>query len=282
MDRAGTLFLVPGEKPMPPVTVRVVARGPVRSKGSEAINRQLDTFKAGIESSGAAVEEAFVAVLAPGWLDHFIFNEYYKTEEEFLFALADALREEYRAVVGAGFVLQIDDPGLPDCWDMLKPEPTVEAYRKFAKLRIDAVNHALAGIPEERVRYHLCWGSWHGPHAYDLEMKDFVDVMLQVKAGAYSFEAANARHEHEYAVWETVKLPTGKVVIPGVITHSTDVIEHPELVAQRIVRFAHRVGKGNVIAGADCGFGGRSHPQIAWAKLKALVDGARLASTQLW
>jgi 5-methyltetrahydropteroyltriglutamate--homocysteine methyltransferase len=148
MDRVGTLFLVPGEKPMPPVTVRVVARSPVKSKGREAINRQLDTFKVAITRAGANVDEAFVAVLAPGWLDHFIFNEYYKTEEEFLFALAGALREEYRAVVDAGFVLQVDDPGLPDWWDMLKPEPTVEAYRTFAKLRIDTVNHALAGIPD--------------------------------------------------------------------------------------------------------------------------------------
>jgi 5-methyltetrahydropteroyltriglutamate--homocysteine methyltransferase len=155
MDRAGTLFLVPGEKPMPPVMVRVVARGPVKSKGRETIHRQLDTFKVAIARAGANVDEAFVAVLAPGWLDHFIFNEYYKTEEEFLFALAGALREEYRAVVDAGFVLQVDDPGLPDWWDMLKPEPTIEAYRTFAKQRIDAVNHALAGIPEERVRYHL-------------------------------------------------------------------------------------------------------------------------------
>jgi len=177
MDRAGTLFLVPGEKPMPPVTARVVARGPVRSKGPGAINRQLDTFKAAIERSDAKVEEAFVAVLAPGWLDHFIFNEYYKTEEEFLFALADALHEEYRAVVAAGFILQIDDPGLPDWWDMLKPEPTIEAYRKFARLRIDAVNRALVGISEERVRYHLCWGSWHGPHTHDLPLEHIIDLI---------------------------------------------------------------------------------------------------------
>jgi len=196
-DRAGTLFLVPGEKPMPPVTMRVVARGPVKSKGPEAIDRQLDTFKAAIARSGAAVEEAFVPVLAPGWLDHFIFNEYYQTEDEFLFALADALREEYRAVVAAGFVLQIDDPGLPDWWDMLKPEPSVEAYRQFARRRIDAVNHALAGIPEERVRYHLCWGSWHGPHTHDLPLEHIIDLILEVKAQTYSFEAANVRHEHD-------------------------------------------------------------------------------------
>src|SRR5499433_1905580 len=230
MDKLGTLFFVPGEKPMPPVTERVIARGPVKSKGPQAINREIDAFKAAIASSDSKVEEAFIAVLAPGWLDHFIFNEYYKTDEEFLFALAEAIGEEYRAVVSAGFLLQIDDPGLPDWWDMIKPEPTVENYRKFAKLRIDAVNRALAGIPEEQVRYHLCWGSWHGPHAYDLEMIHMVDIMLSVKAQAYLFEAANARHEHEYAVWETVKLPEGKIIVPGVVTHSTDVVEHPELV----------------------------------------------------
>jgi len=177
-DRAGSLFLVPGETPMPPMTERVVARSPLKSKGPDAINRQLDTFKAAIERSGATVEEAFVPVLAPGWLDHFIFNEYYPTEEEFLFALADAVHEEYRAVVAAGFVLQIDDPGLPDWWDMLKPEPTVESYRRFARLRIDAVNRALAGIPEDRVRYHLCWGSWHGPHTHDLPLEHIIDLIL--------------------------------------------------------------------------------------------------------
>jgi 5-methyltetrahydropteroyltriglutamate--homocysteine methyltransferase len=157
----------------------------------------------------------------------------------------------------------------------------LEAFKKRCMLRVEILNDALKGIPEDRIRYHLCWGSWHGPHAYDLEMKDFVDVMLAVKAGAYSFEAANARHEHEYAVWESVKLPAGKLVLPGIITHSTDVIEHPELVAQRIIRFAKVVGKENVIASADCGFGGRSHPQIAWAKLKALGDGAALATKEL-
>src|SRR5579863_956710 len=200
-DDAGTLFLVPGEKPAPPITEKVIATGPVKSKGPAAIQRQIATFKAAIARSGAAVEEAFIPVLAPGWLDHFIFNEYYKSEEEFLFALAEAIREEYRAVVEAGFVLQIDDPGLPDWWDMLKPEPSVAEYRKFARLRIDAVNHALAGIPEDKVRYHLCWGSWHGPHTHDLPLEHIVDLILEVKAQTYSFEAANVRHEHE---WRTL------------------------------------------------------------------------------
>jgi len=227
--------------------VRVVARGPVKSKGPEAINRQLDTFKAAIERSGATVEEAFVPVLAPGWLDHFIFNEYYPTEEEFLFALADAVHEEYRAVVAAGFVLQIDDPGLPDWWDMLKPEPTVESYRRFARLRIDAVNRALAGIPEDRVRYHLCWGSWHGPHTHDLPLEHIIDLILDVKAQTYSFEAANVRHEHEWRVWQQAKLPAGKMVMAGVVSHATNLVEpatrrrpHPALCPDRRPRERHR------------------------------------------
>jgi 5-methyltetrahydropteroyltriglutamate--homocysteine methyltransferase len=277
-DRAGTMFLVPGERPVPPITEKVVARGPVKSKGPEAIRRQLDTFRAAIERSGAKVEEAFVPVLAPGWLDHFIFNEYYKTEEEFLFALADAIKEEYRAVVAAGFILQIDDPGLPDWWDMLKPEPSVAEYRKFAQLRIDAVNHALAGIPEDRVRYHLCWGSWHGPHTHDIPLEHIIDLILQVKAGAYSFEAANVRHEHEWRIWEQAKLPAGKMLMPGVVSHATNLVEHPQLVADRILRFTRIVGKENVIAGTDCGLGGRVHADLVWAKLQTLVEGARVAS----
>ncbi len=264
------------------MTERVVARGTLKSKGPDAINRQLDTFKAAIERSGATVEEAFVPVLAPGWLDHFIFNEYYPTEEEFLSALADAVYEEYRAVVAAGFVLQIDDPGLPDWWDMLKPEPTVESYRRFARLRIDAVNRALAGIPEDRVRYHLCWGSWHGPHTHDLPLEHIIDLILDVKAQTYSFEAANVRHEHEWRVWQQAKLPAGKMLMPGVVSHATNLVEHPQLVADRILRYAQIVGRENVIAGTDCGLGGRVHADLAWAKLRSLAEGARLASKELW
>lgn len=282
MDKLGTLFFVPGEKPMPPMTERVIARGPVKSKGPQAINREIDAFKAAIDRSGSKVEEAFIAVLAPGWLDHFIFNEYYNTDEEFLFALAEAVREEYRAVVSAGFVLQIDDPGLPDWWDMIKPEPTVEEYRKFAKLRIEAVNHALVGIPEEKVRYHLCWGSWHGPHTHDLPLEHIVDLVLAVKAQTYSFEAGNVRHEHEWRAWQAVKVPPGKILMPGVVSHATNLVEHPQLVADRIVRYTAIVGRENVIAGTDCGLGGRVHSELAWAKLRALVEGAQLASKNLW
>ena len=282
MDKVGTLFFVPGEKPLPAMTRRIVVSGPLTWRGKDAMARQLETFKAAIARSGASVEEAFVPVLAPGWLDHFIFNEYYKTEEEFIFALAEALRGEYRAVVDAGFVLQIDDPGLPDSWDMIKPAPTVEAYRRFARLRIDAVNHALAGIPEEKVRYHLCWGSWHGPHTHDLPLEHIIDLVLAVKAQTYSFEAGNVRHEHEWRVWQTAKLPPGKMLMPGVVSHATNLVEHPQLVADRLVRYAGIVGRENVIAGTDCGLGGRVHAELAWAKLAALAEGARLASKQLW
>jgi 5-methyltetrahydropteroyltriglutamate--homocysteine methyltransferase len=281
-DRVGTMFFVPGERPMPKIRERVVATGPIKSKGAAVIGRELQTFKAAIAKSGAAVDEAFVAVLAPGWLDHFIYNEHYKTEEEYLFALADALRVEYRAVVDAGFVLQIDDPGLPDWWDMIKPEPSIADYRKFAQLRIDAVNHALAGIPEESVRYHLCWGSWHGPHTHDIPLEHIVDLVLQVKAQTYSFEAGNVRHEHEWRVWKEAKLPAGKMLMPGVVSHATNLIEHPALVADRIGKYAAIVGRENVIAGTDCGLGGRVHAELVWAKLKALAEGARLASKNLW
>jgi len=282
MDKLGTLFFVPGEKPMPPMTERVIARGSVKSRGPQAINREIDAFRAAIDRSGSKVEEAFIAVLAPGWLDHFIFNEYYNTDEEFLFALAEAVREEYRAVVSAGFVLQIDDPGLPDWWDMIKPEPTVEEYRKFAKLRIEAVNHALVGIPEEKVRYHLCWGSWHGPHTHDLPLEHIIDLVLAVKAQTYSFEAGNVRHEHEWRAWQAVKVPPGKILMPGVVSHATNLVEHPQLVADRILRYTAIVGRENVIAGTDCGLGGRVHSELAWAKLRALVEGAQLASKNLW
>jgi 5-methyltetrahydropteroyltriglutamate--homocysteine methyltransferase len=247
-------------------------RGPTPSTGTPSRRRS--------SNPAPGVEEAFVPVLAPGWLYHFIYNEYHKIEEDFLFALADALREEYGAVAAAEFVLQIEEPGLPDWWDMLKPEPTVAAYRKFARRRIDAVNHALVGIPEERVR-HLCWGRWHGPHTHDLPLEHIIDLILEVKAQTYSFEAANARHEHEWRVWQTAKLPAGKMLMPGVVSHAANLIEHPALVAYRILRHAAIVGCENLVAGTDCGLGGRVHADLAWAKLRSLVEGARLASKTL-
>ncbi|MBX9845100.1 MAG: cobalamin-independent methionine synthase II family protein [Xanthobacteraceae bacterium] len=283
LDATGTIFHVPGEKPMPTERERAIVTGPLAFKGSEALAQEIDTFKAAIGRAGRAVDETFFCVIAPGWLDHFIFNEHYKSDEEYVFALADALREEYLAVVNAGFVLQIDDPGLPDWWDMIKPAMSVEDYvNKFAKVRIDALNHALKGIPEDRVRYHLCWGSWHGPHTHDLPFEHIIGLMLQVNAQCYSFEAANVRHEHEWRLWERTKLPDGKIILPGVVSHSTNLIEHPDLIADRIMRFAKLVGRENVIAGTDCGLGGRVHAEIAWAKLGALAEGAKLASKRLW
>lgn len=272
----GTLFYEPGGliKRMRPSWV---CTAPITYRDRAALEREIDVFRAFVKPG----EEAFITSTAPASLEPYRDNEFYKSEEEFLFAIGDAMRIEYETIAKSGFLLQVDDAWLPALWDRIGMAMGLAAFKKRCLLRVEALNHALANIPEDRIRYHLCWGSWHGPHAFDLEMSDFVDVMLAVKAGAYSFEGANARHEHEYAVWETVKLPAGKIIIPGVVTHSTDVIEHPELVSQRIQRFANLVGKANVIASADCGFGGRSHPQIAWAKLKALAEGAERATRAL-
>ena len=230
----------------------------------------------------AAPSEAFICVFAPGWLDHHIFDEHYGNDEEFVFALAEALREEYRAVVDAGFILQIDDPGVMTSWDMIKPEPSIGEYRRYLKRRIDALNHALAGIPEDRVRHHFCWGSWHGAHTHDLPLKEIIDLVLEVRAQACSFEAGNVRHQHEWTLWKDVKLPAGKIIVPGVVSHATNLVEHPELIAQRICNFAEAVGRDNVIAGTDCGLGSRLHEDLVWAKLGALAEGARLASKALW
>jgi len=261
---------------------RMICDGPITYKGHDLIKHEIATFKVALQESGASPQEEFMCVLAPGWLEHFLFNEYYKTDEEFLFAVADAMKYEYKAIVDAGFLLQLDDPALATKYDMIVPNPSIEDYRKIAALRVDALNHALEGIPEDRVRYHVCWGSWHGPHAHDIPLKFIVDLVLKVKAQGYSVEAGNGRHEHEWKVWKDVKLPADKVLIPGVVSHVSNTIEHPELVADRILRFASVVGKENVIAGTDCGMGGRIHMQLGWAKLKALADGAALASKELW
>ena len=274
--RQGTLFFLPGEQ----IATRRpywVCAGPITYTGQAELAREIALLK---EASGG--EEVFLTSTAPASLEVYCRNDYYKTEEEYLFAFADALREEYVAIADSGVVLQIDDAWLPALWDRIGIQMGLEAFRRYCELRTEALNHAIRGIPEDRIRYHLCWGSWHGPHAYDLELRNIVDIMLKVTAQAYLIEGANVRHEHEWEVWRDVKLPEGKILIPGVITHSTDLIEHPGLVAQRIQRYASVAGKENVIAGADCGFGGRSHPQIAWAKLQSLVDGARLASQALW
>jgi 5-methyltetrahydropteroyltriglutamate--homocysteine methyltransferase len=282
MDRVGTMFCVPGEEPRFSPPTKAVVTGPVKGRATDAIRREVAVFKEALAAAGGGTEEAFICVFAPGWLDHHIFNEYYPTDEEFVFALADAMREEYRAVVDAGFILQIDDPGVATSWDMIKPEPTIAEYRRYLKLRIDALNHALNGLAEDRVRHHFCWGSWHGAHTHDLPLKEIVDLVLEVHAQAYSFEAGNVRHQHEWTTWKDVKLPAGKFIVPGVVSHATNIVEHPELIARRIQNFADAVGRENVIAGTDCGLGTRLHEDLVWAKLAALVQGARLASKTLW
>jgi 5-methyltetrahydropteroyltriglutamate--homocysteine methyltransferase len=252
---------------------------PVTYKGHAALQADIDNLRAAVDGNGAA--EGFMTAVAPGSFGREQ-NRYYRTQEEFLFAIADAMRVEYRAIVDAGFVLQIDDPGMAENWDAMDPSVTIQQYREYARLCIAALNRALEGIPPDRVRYHMCWGSWHGPHLTDIPLRDIVDLLLTVRAGAFSIEAGNVRHEHEWKVWRDVTLPPGTILIPGVVSHATNVVEHPELVADRIIQYANLVGRENVIAGTDCGLGGRIHASLAWAKLQALVEGARLASRQLW
>jgi 5-methyltetrahydropteroyltriglutamate--homocysteine methyltransferase len=274
-NERGTLFYTPGAQIAKKRPVQACT-GPVTYVGQAELKKEID-----VTLAVAGKENVFLTSTAPGSLEVYRRNRHYKNDEEYVFALAEAMRVEYEAIAAAGFILQIDDAWLPALWDRIGMDMGLSAFRARCALRIEALNHALRNIPEDRVRYHLCWGSWHGPHAYDLELERIVDLVLKVKAQGYLIEGANARHEHEVAVWDTVKLPEGKILIPGVVTHSTDVVEHPELVSQRLQRYARRVGKENVIAGADCGFGGRSHPQIAWAKLRAMVEGAALASKAL-
>ena len=264
--------------------VQWVCTGPI-TYDRAALDRDIANLRAALEDHPDT--EAFLPVVAPASA-YWLANEHYGSEEEFVYALADALHEEYKAIVDAGFLLQVDDAVLMHEWDtMLSRGQTDDDYRKWAQLRVDALNHALRGLPEDRIRYHVCWGSWHGPHAYDPPLKDTVGLILQVTAGYYAMEQANSRHEHEWRVWEDVALPEGKKLIPGVVTHHTNVVEHPELVAQRLVRLANVVGRENVLAGTDCGFAQgafihRVHPEIQWAKLAALAEGARLASRELW
>ena len=272
-DRESGVFMGPRPSTGP------VCVGPLSYTGHDAINADIANFKGALAAAGSA--EGFMTSVAPGSA-YRIPNEYYKTDEEFLYAWAEAMREEYNAIVEAGLILQLDDPATATGWDMIDPEPRLEEYQKFTMVRIEALNHALRGLPQDRIRFHLCWGSWHGPHLTDIAMRDIVEVMLRVNAGAYSFEAGNVRHEHEWKVWQEVKLPDDKLILPGVVSHATNVLEHPELVADRILRFADLVGRERVIASTDCGLGGRVHPQIAWAKLEALAQGAALATRQLW
>jgi 5-methyltetrahydropteroyltriglutamate--homocysteine methyltransferase len=255
--------------------------GPISYTGHSLIQRDIRNLRAALD--GTRVEEAFMPAVAPASVVPDGKNEFYGREDDFIFAVADALREEYRAIVDAGFLLQVDDAHLPFMYERMVPPATLKEYRAWARLRIDSLNHALNGIPEDRVRYHICWGSWNAPHTADVPLKEIIDLVLRVHAGAYAIEAANPRHEHEWRIWETVRLPPGKVLIPGVISHATNVVEHPELVAERIMKFTGLVGAENVIAGTDCGFAQgpfvqRVHPTIMWAKLRAIVQGAQLVT----
>ena len=267
----------------------MICTGPIVYKGHAPLARDIGNLKAALadaKQAGVSPQEVFMPAISPSNLEERHKNAYYKSEEEFLFAFADAISEEYKAIVDAGFLLQIDDPRLV-CHYNLQPTLSIAQCRTWAEPRIEALNHALRDIAPEKIRFHTCYGINMGPRVHDMELKDVADLILKVRAGAYSFEAANPRHEHEWKVWESVKLPDGKVLIPGVISHSTVLVEHPELVAERIARYASVVGRENVIAGADCGFAAFAaskevHPTIVWAKLKALSDGAQIASKQLW
>src|SRR5713101_3464819 len=262
----------------------MVCTGPVAYRGTAQLQRDIDNLEAALD--GVKPEEVFMPAISPSSAADWQRNAYYKTDEEYLFAVADALREEYEAIVQAGFLLQVDDPELVTYW-IKKPDLTMEQCRRWAQVRVEALNHALRNIAPEKIRHHTCYGINMGPRVHDLELKHVVDIILKIRAGGYSFEAANPRHEHEWKLWETHKLPAGKALIPGVISHSTVLVEHPELVAERILRFAKLVGRENVIAGADCGFatfaGSKEvHESIVWAKFASLVAGARIASAQLW
>ena len=253
---------------------------PIKYVGHAAVKSDIENFKTALDEVN--FEEAFLPAVAPGTMEHWMKNEYYRSDEDYLFAIADAMHEEYRAIVDAGFILQIDDPDLADAWQM-QPQLSLAEYRKYAEVRIDALNHGLRDLPVDRIRSHMCWGSYHGPHKYDIPLREIVDTILKVHAGAYSIEASNPCHEHEWRVWQETKLPEGQILIPGIAGHYSDFIEHPQAIADRLVNFAKLVGRENVIAGTDCGIGTRvGHPKIAWAKFRAMAEGARLATEQLW
>jgi len=253
---------------------------PLTYVGQAILQRDLDNLKAALQQSPA--EEAFMSAVSPGTIEHWLHNEYYKSDEEYLYAIADAMRVEYEAIVNAGYVLQVDDPDLADAWQ-IHPEMDAAQYKKYAQIRIEALNHALRNVAPDRVRLHVCWGSYHGPHKYDIEMRDIIDVVLMTRAQGFAVEASNPRHAMDHRAWQEARLPDGIVLIPGVVGHDSDFIETPELVADRIETYAGIVGRENVIAGTDCGLGPRvGHPKVAWAKFESLVEGARLATKKLW
>lgn len=268
----------------PEDAVSLACTGPIRYVGYDQVKADIAHLRAA--TTGVPVEEVFVTAISPTNLEMYFENQYYQSDQEYLFALADAMREEYKAIVDAGLVLQVDDPRLITHYNRV-PELSLEENRKFIELRVEVLNHALKGIPEDRVRFHTCYSINVAPRVHDLEMKHYADLMLKVRAQAYSIEAANPRHEHEWRIWNEIKLPEDKILIPGVVSHCVYQVEHPELVAERIERFASLVGRERVIAGTDCGFasaraGDEVHPDVAWAKLKSLVEGARIATSRLW
>lgn len=279
----GTLFEESGSAPAQGTDSRArmdwVCTGPIEYVGQDLLRREIETLKRALGDIPPA--DAFLTSTAPSSIEVGRTNRHYDSDEAFLFAIAEAMAVEYETIAAAGLQVQIDDAWLAGLWDRIGIGMGVEGYRRYCELRVEALNHALRNVPQEQVRYHLCWGSWHGPHAHDLPLADIVDILLRINAQTYLFEAANVRHEHEARIWEEVKLPEGKILAPGVVSHSTRLIEHPELVAGRIERFARMVGHENVIASTDCGLGLRCHPQIAWAKLSALADGAALAGERL-
>jgi 5-methyltetrahydropteroyltriglutamate--homocysteine methyltransferase len=265
--------------------VKLSCTAPIEYVGQEILQREIANVKAAAEKHG--VEETFMTAVSPSDVEGQQANEFYESDEAYLYAIADAMQQEYKAIVDAGLILQIDDPRLLTYY-ISQPDLSVADCREWAKLRVEALNHALKGLPTERVRFHTCYGINIGPRVHEMNLADIVDIMLEVNAGAYLFEAGNPRHEHEWRVWEDVKVPEGKLIIPGVISHSTPLVEHPELVAQRLLRFAKLVGRENVIGGSDCGFASFAateqeiHPSIVWAKFSNLAEGARIASKQLW
>ena len=276
-----------GNIPMPGVTFEAATQrhaitGPLKYLGQGTIKHEIEVSKEGIAAAGADLEDFFFPVLSPGWISHFLWNDYYQTDEEYFYAIADFTKGEYEAVVEAGFVLQIDDPSMVTRYGYPNPSLSVEEYRKHAEMRVEALNHALSNIPEEKIRFHTCWGSQHSPHTTDLPLRHVIDLILKVNAGAYSIESADVRHQLDWKVWVDVKLPVGNIFIPGVVALKTTTIEPPELVADRILNFARIMGRENVIAGPDCGYGGRVYPDIAWAKMRSMAEGARIASEQLW
>jgi len=268
------------------VTVQdAVCTGPISYSGQAEVQRDIDNLKAALKNSGA--EEAFLPVAAPSSAIPDRKNEYYKTDEDLLVALAEALRTEYKIIADSGILLQVDDARAAVTYDRMVPPGSFDEYYKWLEHHVEVLNHALEGIPSEKVRYHVCWGSWPGPHVTDVPLRKIVDLILKVNAGAYLIEAANPRHAHEWKVWKDVKLPEGKILVPGVVSHGTNVVEHPELVAERLLNFAGCVGRENILAGTDCGFAQeelnrRVHPSIMWAKLESMAEGAKIASAELW